>query len=702
MKTKLLLLLAVCSFLNIQAQLCTTSFSQGTSSLSPNYSCGQGYIAQCDGTLEYVQFLAASAGTIPAGTLKIFSGNQVSGSPIYTQSHPAITVSQANDPIRVDITGVVNMVNNVQYTFEITINNVDILFDFAGGYSGGTFFQSDNGIIIEQPNFDLNFDVSILEPCTVNILDTNFKSYLVSNIAINTDSDTEISCAEATAFTGAINVSNQSISNLVGLEAFTNITQLNCSYNSLTSLDLANNIVLELLNCQNNSLEILNVANGNNTAITSFTARNNPDLTCIQVDDVAYINSVNFFYIDNGVASFSTNCNFCYVTIPDANLKAALLANTAINTNIDSEISYTEALAFTGILDVQNQSISDLTGIEAFTNITGLFCNNNALTSLDITSNTSLIALRCLNNSLTSLNVANGNNANIVQFNTLNNPNLTCIQVDAGFTPPPTAWQKDGVANYSDNCYVAPCIVNIPDANFKTILVADTAINTNGNAEIECSEASNFTGSINCANSSISDLTGIETFTALKWLYCFNNTISSIDVSQNVALITLSCGDNTLSSLDVSQNPDLLILGCANNVLTSLNVANGNNANTIDAYFEATGNSNLICIQVDDATYSTNNWTNIDTQTSFSTNCSLSVNDFNLNSISLHPNPTSSMLNIEMTQNIKQATVYSMLGKEVLKTQNKQIDVSRLSNGVFLIKIEDENGNVSTKRFVKQ
>ncbi len=55
-----------------------------------------------------------------------------------------------------------------------------------------------------------------------------------------------------------------------------------------------------------------------------------------------------------------------------------------------------------------------------------------------------------------------------------------------------------------------------------------------------------------------------------------------------------------------------------------------------------------------------------------------------------------------MTQNIKQATVYSMLGKEVLKTQNKQIDVSRLLNGVFLIKIEDENGNVSTKRFIKQ
>ncbi|WP_147299181.1 T9SS type A sorting domain-containing protein, partial [Winogradskyella eximia] len=692
MKTKLLLLFAVFSFFNIQAQ-CVSSFNQGTLSLSPNYSCGQGFIAQCDGNLEYVQFFAGSSGTIPAGTLKIFYGNQVTGSPIYTQSHPAITVSQANDPIRVDITGNVNVVNNVQYTFEIRIDTVDIMFDPNGGYTSGTFFQSDNGVTVEQPNFDLNFDVSILEPCTVNLPDANFKAALVADTSINTDNDTEISCDEATAFTGTIIVNNQNISDLTGIEAFTNITGLRCEYNAITLLDVSNNPSLSDFRCNNNALEVLNMASGNNTAITVFTARNNADLTCIQVDDAAYSTS-NWANIDAGIASFSTNCNYpcTAITIPDANFKAALVANTAINTNTDSEISCTEALAFTGILDVQNQSIADLTGIEAFTNIIGLFCNNNSLTTLDVTSNTSLTALRCLDNSLTSLNVANGNNVNFVQFNALNNQDLTCIQVDAGFTPP-TAWQKDGTANYSDNCNVAPCIVTIPDANFKAILVADTAINTNGNAEIECSEASNFTESINCANSSISDLTGIEAFTALKWLYCFNNTISSIDVSQNVALITLSCGDNALSSLDVSQNPDLLILGCSNNLLTSLNVANGNNANTIDAYFEATGNPNLTCIQVDNATYSTNNWTNVDTQTSFSTNCTLSVDEFNINSVSLHPNPTTSILNIEMTQSLKQASVYSMLGKEVLKSENKKLDVSSLENGVFLIKIEDENGN---------
>ncbi|WP_179321255.1 T9SS type A sorting domain-containing protein [Winogradskyella helgolandensis] len=277
-----------------------------------------------------------------------------------------------------------------------------------------------------------------------------------------------------------------------------------------------------------------------------------------------------------------------------------------------------------------------------------------------------------------------------------------------------------GIYKYTDT-NLAPCTVNIPDANFKSYLVGNTAINTNGDAEIQCSEAIAFTGLISCSGQSISDLTGIEAFVNLTALHANDNQLTSIDLSNNTVLETLfaslnnlttldvssntileqlSLFSNSLTSLDVSTNSALTFLVVGQNDLTSLNVANGNNSNFSN--FEADGNPNLTCIQVDNVAYSDSNWTNIDTQTGFSTNCSLSVNDFNLNSISLHPNPTSSILNIEMTKNIKQATVYSLLGKEVLKIRNKQIDVSRLSNGVFLIKIEDENGNVSTKRFVKQ
>ena len=63
--------------------------------------------------------------------------------------------------------------------------------------------------------------------------------------------------------------------------------------------------------------------------------------------------------------------------------------------------------------------------------------------------------------------------------------------------------------------------VNIPDANFKAYLVGNTAINTNGDAEIQLSEATAFNGGIFCINMNIADLTGIEAFTALTDLYCY-------------------------------------------------------------------------------------------------------------------------------------------------------------------------------------
>ena len=165
--------------------------------------------------------------------------------------------------------------------------------------------------------------------------------------------------------------------------------------------------------------------------------------------------------------------------------------------------------------------------------------------------------------------------------------------------------------------------VNIPDANFKAYLVGNASINTNGDAEIQVSEAVAFGGEIYCDGLNISDLTGIEAFTALTWLSCFDNQLSSLDVTQNTALVALHLGNNQLSSLDVTQNTALVSFECSNNQLTCLNVKNGNNTALFELEFAI--NPNLTCIEVDDVAYSTTNWTvangSIDPQTSFSTSC---------------------------------------------------------------------------------
>jgi len=118
--------------------------------------------------------------------------------------------------------------------------------------------------------------------------------------------------------------------------------------------------------------------------------------------------------------------------------------------------------------------------------------------------------------------------------------------------------------------------VNIPDANFKAYLVNNTAINTNGDSEIQVSEASAFNDTIDCFSMNISNLKGIEAFTALTTLWCYSNQLKNLDVSKNTALTYLGCSVNQLKSLDVSKNTALTYLGCSVNQLTSLNVSKNN------------------------------------------------------------------------------------------------------------------------------
>ncbi len=77
----------------------------------------------------------------------------------------------------------------------------------------------------------------------------------------------------------------------------TNLTELSCYQNQLTGLDLSQNTALTKVYVSNNQLTSLDIQNGNNSAITVFDATNNPDLTCIFVDDTSasYLSS---WYVD--------------------------------------------------------------------------------------------------------------------------------------------------------------------------------------------------------------------------------------------------------------------------------------------------------------------------------------------------------------------------------------------------------------------
>ena len=247
------------------------------------------------------------------------------------------------------------------------------------------------------------------------------------------------------------------------------------------------------------------------------------------------------------------------VYIPDANFKAYLVGNSAINTNSDTEIQLSEANVFDGEIDCSALGISDLTGIEAFSELTVLSCWVNQLASLDVSQNTALTQLSCGGNELTSLDVSQ-------------NTALTQLYCE-----------------------------------FNQLTSLDLSQN-------------NDLAFLDCENNQLTSL-DVSQNNDLFEFFCGNNQLASLDVSQNAFLGELFCENNQLTSLDVSQNTELWWLICEGNELNCLNAKNGNN--TYIADFMVTDNPNLTCIEVDDAMYSTISWIDIDSQMYFSEDCNI-------------------------------------------------------------------------------
>jgi Leucine-rich repeat (LRR) protein len=145
-------------------------------------------------------------------------------------------------------------------------------------------------------------------------------------------------------------------------------------------------------------------------------------------------------------------------------------------------------------------------------------------------------------------------------------------------------------------------IINIPNADFKAVLLSASPSNTiasienpdsNGNVitynlidvnndgEIQVSEAQAIK-LLNLNSFYSSDLTGIEAFINLKTLHCKYNFLNSLDISQNTALTYLDCSHNGLSILDVSQNSALLFLNCSNTDLTNLDISQNTALKVLD------------------------------------------------------------------------------------------------------------------------
>jgi len=140
-------------------------------------------------------------------------------------------------------------------------------------------------------------------------------------------------------------------------------------------------------------------------------------------------------------------------------------------------------------------------------------------------------------------------------------------------------FETTGITKIVNMQYVVINEENFPDPTFRDYV--NENFDTTDDDVLTADEIALIT-LIDAEDMYITDLTGIEYFTNLVYLYCSKNQLTSLDVSQNTALTTLYCYNNQLTGLDVSQNTALTTLYCLDNQLTGLDVSQNTALETLD------------------------------------------------------------------------------------------------------------------------
>ena len=470
----------------------------------------------------------------------------------------------------------------------------------------------------------------------VNFPDDNFRTYISDNFDNeNGTKDGKLSQDEIAAAT-AIDVSGKSIRELTGIEYFTALTTLNCSNNTLlTSLDVSKNTALTKLTFSGCRISSLNVKGCDD--LTYLDCRENYELTSLDVSENTKLTYLNCYNNKIGSLDVSNNTNLKELNCQDNLLTSLNVKNcNALTKLICSGNSLTEldtsgCTALTILdchesLELTSLNVSDSDLLEELhcynckltsLDVSGkaslklLYCDTNQLTELKLSGCTALTKLECNNNQLTSLDLSKNTSLSFCNLDNQTYPigdvvnSYPLKNLPAGFDSSKATIvsgaeydaDTDSLINFSstsvkysyecsDNrsmevtlsltSYKNPDDVeineeNFPDEAFRNI-VKGTDYDKDGNGYLSKKELIEVTF-MYLQGRNITDLKGIEYFTALTKLYCDVNQLTSLDLSKNTALTKLQCIDNQLTSLNVSGCTALTSLNCNGNQLTSLDVS---------------------------------------------------------------------------------------------------------------------------------
>lgn len=442
----------------------------------------------------------------------------------YNEAEALSSLTLTNKGIK-DATGIEAFINLQTLNFsgnpitELNIRSLDKLISLNASNCAleNIYFATDNtleNITAPHNNFP-SFNFSKLN--SLKTIDLGNNPFYYISIAPNDASELISLKLDSTTFLSDVYIGGNTI-----------LDELIITYSNLSNLDIINNSELSNIDLSNNSklAEVCVWAFPFPPTGTTTNTTNSPNLV------------------------FSPCLNEVY--IPDNNFRQALIVNGA-DVNNDGFITYNEALTLTDI-QVSYRNIIDLTGLQAFKNVTTFAAEGNQITSFAIDSIPLLENLQLRGNDITTVDLAKY-------------PALT--QIDLGL---------NNLTNLDASTNKVLTSIKANDNDITALAFDSTLVLT----ELDLSRNS---------------LTTIDLSKnpAISFLAVNNNPITDIDVKHLRDLSYLSVDSCTiLQSLTVKANLNLSILLARSTQISELDLRNNTGLTKLDLY----NNANLfeVCV----------------------------------------------------------------------------------------------------------
>ena len=284
-------------------------------------------------------------------------------------------------------------------------------------------YNCGNGV---NPTFIFETSLPINED---NFPDPNFRDYIKTYKASGRD----VLTVEQQKNVTTIEINNKGVSDLKGIEAFPNLTELDCGNNSIQKLDLRQNPMLRKLICNTNQLTQLDLSKNPDIYYLNCSDNQLEQLDVSHLKDLVLLNCSNNdlaqLDVKNSIFLVTLNCSANQLTELDADVthKSRLVSVECQNNQLTSLI-----LGQNKLLEKLNCAHNQLTqlNLDNMSALEELNCFDNQLTVLDVSSSQNLTKLWLGDNHLTSLNLDNNPNLNFSSTDIYSGENVYTVTLN--------------------------------------------------------------------------------------------------------------------------------------------------------------------------------------------------------------------------------------------------------------------------------